>query len=140
MCHLVDHLVDFRIGIQLSTNIPCMAQHCLEVVPLSLTTAMDVAKAILPKLDKHFPTVALSSPFSLSCFGLALSFLMLKSRYSTAKKRSWIITTMASGIISLASLPFLWDFLSTRGSVRNVRASPRYAILINRFFQAYLVV
>lgn len=111
----------------------------LEVVPPSSTAAMDVAKAILPKFDEHSPVLAFSSPFFLSFFGLALSFLVLKSRYSTAKQQSWIITTMASGIMSLASLPFLWDFLRG-GSVRDVRTWPSFAILMNRFFQGYLVV
>jgi len=128
-----------RLRILLEGDVDSDATEKLEVVPPSLTTAMDVAEAILPKFDEHSPVFTLSSPFFLSCFGLALSFLVLKSRYSTAKQRAWIITTMASGIMSLASLPFLWDFL-TRGTVRDVRAWPRFAILMNRFFQGYLVV
>lgn len=40
--------------------------------------------------------------------------------------------------MSVASLPFLWDYFLGGGSVKHIRALPVFAISVNRFFQSYL--
>ncbi|RDB16601.1 hypothetical protein Hypma_002800 [Hypsizygus marmoreus] len=79
-----------------------------------------------------------SSTLFLSFLGLVLAFHLLVSTHATTRQTSWILTTITSGIMSLASLPFLWDYISKGGSVKYIRTLPAFAVAMNRFFQAYL--
>ncbi|KAK0199639.1 hypothetical protein DFS33DRAFT_1267464 [Desarmillaria ectypa] len=63
---------------------------------------------------------------------------LLAPRFATSKQLSWIITTVVSCIMTLTSLPFLWDY-ATNHSVKDVAHIPHLAVPANRFFQAYLV-
>ncbi|KAG7441531.1 uncharacterized protein BT62DRAFT_482831 [Guyanagaster necrorhizus] len=63
---------------------------------------------------------------------------LLAPRFTTSKQLSWIITTVVSCIMTLTSLPFLWNYL-TNNSVQDVAHMPYLAVPANRFFQAYLV-
>lgn len=64
----------------------------------------------------------------------------MAARYTTAKQSAWILTTISSAIMTLASLPFLYDYFSNGGSVKYVRVMPSLSIAANRFFQSYLLV
>ncbi|KAG7095011.1 hypothetical protein E1B28_005806 [Marasmius oreades] len=75
---------------------------------------------------------------------------LLTFRYTVENQNSWIITTIASAIMTLCSLPFLWDFvlesLNSQFSwqmagegVKGVRARSMLAFVANRFFQSYLL-
>ncbi|KAJ3818391.1 hypothetical protein F5880DRAFT_1459300, partial [Lentinula raphanica] len=55
------------------------------------------------------------------------------------KQISWIITTAASFTMTISSTPFLWDYFSSWGDVKRVRALPELAVAANRIFQAYLL-
>ncbi|KAJ3860944.1 hypothetical protein EV359DRAFT_74931 [Lentinula novae-zelandiae] len=57
----------------------------------------------------------------------------------TSKQVAWIITTTASFVMTIASLPFVWDYFAGRGDVKRVGAFPELAVPANRFFQAYLL-
>ncbi|KAF8066611.1 hypothetical protein FPV67DRAFT_1416858 [Lyophyllum atratum] len=81
---------------------------------------------------------AVPTAFSLSFLGLVVSFHLLAPFFPSTKQTSWILTTLASAGMSLASLPFLWDYLSNEGRVTHVRTLPAFAVMANRFFQAYL--
>ncbi|TFK47417.1 hypothetical protein OE88DRAFT_1608767, partial [Heliocybe sulcata] len=61
------------------------------------------------------------------------------TRELTPKQRSWLLTTVASAVVTLASLPFVWDYLRSRGDVAQVRSSPHLAYMTNRIFQGYLI-
>ncbi|KZT25534.1 hypothetical protein NEOLEDRAFT_1114341 [Neolentinus lepideus HHB14362 ss-1] len=61
------------------------------------------------------------------------------TRELTPKQRSWLLTTVASGIVTLASLPFVWDYIRSEGDVARVRLSPHLAYITTRIFQGYLI-
>ncbi|EPQ51645.1 hypothetical protein GLOTRDRAFT_96361 [Gloeophyllum trabeum ATCC 11539] len=78
---------------------------------------------------------------------LVPSFLAFVSAYHfltgtrelTAKQRSWILTTLASAIVTLASFPFVWDYVRNDGDISRVRHSPGLAYATTRIFQGYLI-
>ncbi|KAG5644443.1 hypothetical protein DXG03_008538 [Asterophora parasitica] len=78
------------------------------------------------------------SSLTVSFLGLVISFHLLAPHFKTTKQVAWILTTLSSATMSLASLPFLRDYLASGGSVKSVSAMPALAITANRFFQAYL--
>ncbi|KAJ3732748.1 hypothetical protein DFJ43DRAFT_294076 [Lentinula guzmanii] len=89
-----------------------------------------------------------SPPEQIQCLAFASSFLALilvyhifarPSGFTSAKQVAWIITTAASFIMTIASVPFVWDYFAGRGDVKCVRAFPELAVVANRFFQAYLL-
>ncbi|KAL0071114.1 hypothetical protein AAF712_001672 [Marasmius tenuissimus] len=99
--------------------------------------------------------------FTTSDLGLLISFFiflvglhrLLSVRYPEPKQNSWIITTIASAVMTACSLPFLWDFIagsleSQRGwrfwrdageGLKGVEARTTLAFVANRFFQSYLL-
>jgi hypothetical protein len=70
---------------------------------------------------------------------LSMAYHLLAPHYPTAKKSAWILTTFSSTVMTLSSLPFLYDYFSNGGSVKYVRDIPKFSVAINRFFQSYLV-
>ncbi|KAJ7670062.1 hypothetical protein DFH06DRAFT_1372759, partial [Mycena polygramma] len=56
----------------------------------------------------------------------------------TERQRAWVLTTLASAFMTLASLPFVADYF-LHGGVAGVQARAGLAGAVNRFFQAYLV-
>ncbi|KAJ3994601.1 hypothetical protein F5050DRAFT_1713551 [Lentinula boryana] len=89
-----------------------------------------------------------SPPEQIQCLAFVSSFLALilvyhifarPSGFTSAKQVAWIITTAASFIMTIASVPFVWDYFAGRGDVKRVRAFPELAVVANRFFQAYLL-
>ncbi|KAF8800051.1 hypothetical protein BYT27DRAFT_7227575 [Phlegmacium glaucopus] len=76
----------------------------------------------------------------LSCMILSTSYYRLSPRYSTTKQSAWILTTISSAVMTLASLPFLYDYFSNGGSVKYVRTVPNLSVAANRFFQSYLAI
>ncbi|KAJ4469892.1 hypothetical protein J3R30DRAFT_1522572 [Lentinula aciculospora] len=72
-------------------------------------------------------------------FILVYHILARPSCFTSAKQVAWIITTTASFVMTIASLPFVWDYFAGRGDVKRVRAFPELAVTANRFFQAYLL-
>jgi len=90
------------------------------------------------------PTL-IPSPLLLAMYtfiSILLSFLvvyhMLAPLYSTPKQLSWVLTSVASAGMTIASLPFMWDYLTSGGNVQSVRTLPVLSLAVNRFFQAYL--
>ena len=69
-----------------------------------------------------------------------MSYYRLAPRYPTAKQLAWILTTISSAIMTLASIPFLYDYFSNGASVKSVRIIPNLSVTISRFFQSYLAV
>ncbi|EDR04263.1 uncharacterized protein LACBIDRAFT_304801 [Laccaria bicolor S238N-H82] len=76
----------------------------------------------------------------LSFTTLSASYYSLAPRYGTPKQTSWILTTVSSAVMTIASLPFLYDYFSYGGSVKHVRTLPMLSIAATRFFQTYLAV
>lgn len=96
------------------------------------------AGTVLPALDLDAHELITSS-FTLSFLGFVTAFYLFSPYFAPTKQTSWILTAISSATMSLASLPFLWDFLANGGSVQHVRTSlPVFAVWVNRFFQAYL--
>ncbi|KAK7451296.1 hypothetical protein VKT23_012637 [Stygiomarasmius scandens] len=114
--------------------------------------SLSLSKSIPAHLPFSLPSSASPDDFSQS-FIFYLSFILLttsfhilspflskgEDRKKTEKKLSWIITSIASLIMTLQSIPFLYDYFESGGSVRDVRTAPTLAVAANRFFQAYLV-
>jgi len=69
---------------------------------------------------------------------LLVIYHLLAPLYTTPKQLSWILTTVASAGMTVASLPFIWDYLSSGGNVQSVRTLPLWSHTVMRFFQAYL--
>ncbi|KAJ3874155.1 hypothetical protein F5051DRAFT_379902 [Lentinula edodes] len=61
------------------------------------------------------------------------------SGFTSSKQVAWIITTTASFVMTIASLPFVWDYFAGRGDVKRVGAFPELAAPANRVFRAYLL-
>lgn len=86
-----------------------------------------------PDQDDH-PVIFLPAVF-LFC----LIFHLLTPLYTTPKQISWILTTLASAIMTLVSIPFVWDYVRSGGDVKSVRTLPMLTYTTSRIFQAYLV-
>jgi hypothetical protein len=82
--------------------------------------------------------VYIRSPFLISLLALATFYHILAPLFPTVKQKSWILTAFTSAVMSLASLPFLWDYLVGGCSVKNVRMSSTFTVIIVRYFQAHL--
>jgi len=110
--------------------------------PLSLSV-MAGARHFLDAIDTatylHGPILHyISSPFSLSFLALAVCYHVLAPRFQTVKQTSWILTTISSAVMTMASLPFVWDYFVGGWSVKNVRMLPTFSVTAVRFFQAHL--
>ena len=120
--------------------------HWLEQIHPTLPPTMATAGAVpfFNALDttilneRHTITTFMSSPFFVSFFGLATFYHILAPVCSTTKQASWILTAISSAVMSLASLPFLWAYFAGGGSVKSIRVLPHFAVVVVRFFQAYL--
>lgn len=91
--------------------------------------------------DAHTLQESQWSIFVLSFVALVLAFHIFAgpSGFAAVKQVAWIITTMSSFIMTVGSLPFVWDYVCGRGDVKSVRAFPELAVPMSRFFQAYLL-
>ncbi|KAJ6452113.1 hypothetical protein C8R45DRAFT_1223669 [Mycena sanguinolenta] len=67
---------------------------------------------------------------------LLSSYPLLYPSFPALRQRAWILTAVASFVMTSASVPYVWDYL-TRGGVESVTPRP-WAVDVNRFFQAYL--
>jgi len=63
----------------------------------------------------------------------------LASQFTTPKQLSWILTTVASATMTVVSIPFVWDYLSSGGDVKRIRTLSALSYMSTRIFQAYLV-
>lgn len=82
--------------------------------------------------------------FTISLVSLISTHVLLSPSLRTPKQKSWIITNIASLVMTLASLPFLFDFASSLSLGSTTAAigweageADSFAVLVNRFFQAY---
>ncbi|THV00027.1 hypothetical protein K435DRAFT_751485, partial [Dendrothele bispora CBS 962.96] len=120
------------VSLSLSKSIPAY-------LPFSLppsTSLDDFSESLI----FYFSFITLTSAFHLlSPVLLSSSKGVGEDSNKTERKLSWIITSIASLVMSLQSIPFLYDYLESGGSVRNVRTASTLAVAANRFFQAYLV-
>ncbi|KDQ51847.1 hypothetical protein JAAARDRAFT_198723 [Jaapia argillacea MUCL 33604] len=89
--------------------------------------------------DELFRMVYTSRVFIPSLLGFITLYHLLAPLYSSPKQLSWILSTISSAAMTLASLPFVWDYLLSGGDVGSVRTFPALAYSATRFFQAYLV-
>ncbi|KAI6019160.1 hypothetical protein EDC04DRAFT_429247 [Pisolithus marmoratus] len=88
----------------------------------------------LPATDHLFHSTA----FQSSLVALTLAFYLCSPRLPTVKQRSWILTTISSAVMSLASLPLAYDYFSSHGDITRVQQSNMWTYCASRFFQAYL--
>ncbi|KAJ7778952.1 hypothetical protein B0H16DRAFT_1711302 [Mycena metata] len=108
--------------------------------------------AAAPPVFSAPPLVNLS-PFTLSLsttpvflptfLTLCASYPVLSAFFPSTRQRAWILTTIASAVMTLASLPFVRDYalaLRAGGGVADVQLRTPAAVAVNRFFQAYLAV
>lgn len=87
----------------------------------------------------YFTTSGGSLMILFSSVILSMAYHRLAPLYPTVRKSAWILTTISSTVMTLSSLPFLYDYFSHGGSVKYVRDIPRFSVAVNRFFQSYLV-
>lgn len=57
-----------------------------------------------------------------------------------AKTRSWIITATSSAVMTVGSVPFVWDLVCALGDVAMVRRREWLSEGLTSFFLAYLLV
>ncbi|KAJ6463130.1 hypothetical protein C8R47DRAFT_992753 [Mycena vitilis] len=69
---------------------------------------------------------------------LCAAYPAFAPHFSAERQRAWILTTLASSLMTLASLPFVFDYFS-HGGIASIQARAGLAEAVNRFFQAYLV-
>ncbi|KIJ60863.1 hypothetical protein HYDPIDRAFT_116731 [Hydnomerulius pinastri MD-312] len=77
--------------------------------------------------------------FLSSFLVLIALYYILSHRCTTAKQRSWILTTISSAVMSLCSLPMFLEYTRARGDLIKVPASTPWTDGVSRFFQAYLI-
>jgi hypothetical protein len=70
---------------------------------------------------------------------LCLIYHLLAPIYNTPKQLAWILTAVSSAVMTISSMPFVWDYVAGGGSVKNVRTFSPLALAANRFFQGYLI-
>ena len=106
-------------------------------------SAMIGADGVLPVATLNTPpwsSTATMGSILFSCIILSMSFYRLAPRYPTDKQSAWILTTISSAVMTLASIPFLYDYFSNGGSVKYIRIIPNLSITVSRFFQSYLAM
>ncbi|KAH8832032.1 hypothetical protein DL96DRAFT_1553219 [Flagelloscypha sp. PMI_526] len=59
--------------------------------------------------------------------------------FSSTKQRAWILTGFTSAVMTLLSLPFLYDFVAGNASVLYVHSRGALDVYALRFFQSYLI-
>ncbi|KAI6041089.1 hypothetical protein EDC04DRAFT_3089340 [Pisolithus marmoratus] len=79
-----------------------------------------------------------STAFQSSLVALTFAFYLCSPRLPTVKQRSWILTTISSAVMSIASLPLAYDYFSSYGDITRVQQSNMWTYCASRFFQAYL--
>jgi hypothetical protein len=106
-------------------------------------SAMTGAKGVPPMATSNTPPwspTATMGSILFSCFILSMSYYRLAPRYPSTKQSAWILTTISSAVMTLASIPFLYDYFSNGGSVKYVRMIPNLSVTVSRFFQSYLAM
>jgi len=106
-------------------------------------SAMTGANGVFTMATSNTPpwsSTATLGSILFSCIILSISFYRLAPRYPTAKQSAWILTTISSAVMTLASIPFLYDYFSNGGSVKYVRTIPNLTVTVSRFFQSYLAM
>ncbi|KIY73189.1 hypothetical protein CYLTODRAFT_342752 [Cylindrobasidium torrendii FP15055 ss-10] len=77
--------------------------------------------------------------FVSSFVGLTILYHACAQRFNTPKQLSWILTVASSLVMTLSSLPFIYDLSVAGGRVSSVRVRQDFASTMLRFFQAYLL-
>ncbi|KAJ6463125.1 hypothetical protein C8R47DRAFT_1225248 [Mycena vitilis] len=90
---------------------------------------------LLADMDIDLSTTPIFLPALLT---LCAAYPALAPHFPAERQRAWILTTLASSLMTLSSLPFVADYFS-HGGIAGVLARAALAVAVNRFFQAYLV-
>ncbi|EIW75447.1 hypothetical protein CONPUDRAFT_85277 [Coniophora puteana RWD-64-598 SS2] len=86
----------------------------------------------------HIEHLQLNALF-ISLASLVVLYHAIAPFFPNDKQKSWILTTISSASMTLASLPFVWDYATTGGTITDVRHFDVWAYYTCRFFQAYLI-
>ncbi|KAJ7778925.1 hypothetical protein B0H16DRAFT_1838003 [Mycena metata] len=113
------------------------------LIPPSPLTMSAAAPPVFSLINLSDFSVSLSTtPVFLPAFlTLCASYPALSPFFPSPRQRAWILTTIASAVMTLASLPFVRDYalaLCAGGGVADVQLRTLAAVAVNRFFQAYL--
>ncbi|KAG6329444.1 hypothetical protein ID866_9644, partial [Astraeus odoratus] len=84
-------------------------------------------------------TFTRSGAFRFALVALVVAFHVFAPRLATVKQRSWILTTISSAVMSIASLPLAWDYFAAYGDIVSVQRPSMWTYCASRFFQAYLI-
>ncbi|KAJ7590603.1 hypothetical protein C8J56DRAFT_782376 [Mycena floridula] len=76
--------------------------------------------------------------FVAAFLGFCSVYHIFSPHFTSVKQSAWIITTTAALIMTLASAPFLWDYILSGASIQHVRTFTSWSIPATTFFQAYL--
>ncbi|KAJ6628276.1 hypothetical protein B0H10DRAFT_2209561 [Mycena sp. CBHHK59/15] len=117
-----------------------LSQHA---VPFWLAAKTNVTRpSAIFRAAGAIPAIAMPAPDALlapAFFTLCSAYTLLARHFTTPRQRAWILTTIASAVMTAASVPFMCDYLAAGGDVARVKMRPALADSFNRFFQAYLV-
>ncbi|KAJ7806082.1 hypothetical protein B0H14DRAFT_3882508 [Mycena olivaceomarginata] len=104
------------------------ADAAVDAVLMNLTT-------MAPKpLSFFVPTSPIFLPALITLLAAYHAFAPL---FPSARQRSWILSTIASFLMTASSIPFVVDYV-WRGGVQGVQGRAEMGETVNRFFQAYL--
>ncbi|KAH7929151.1 hypothetical protein BV22DRAFT_1003338 [Leucogyrophana mollusca] len=77
--------------------------------------------------------------FTVCLLVLIALYTVLGARFTTIKQRSWVLTTISSATMTIASLPLVSRYASSPGDPTRLGTSTYWTVLTSRYFQAYLV-
>ncbi|KAI6105937.1 hypothetical protein EDD16DRAFT_223816 [Pisolithus croceorrhizus] len=80
-----------------------------------------------------------STAFQSALVALTLAFYLASPHFPTVKQRSWILTTISSAVMTIASLPLAYDYFSSYADITRIPQSSMWTYCACRFFQAYLI-
>ncbi|KAK7000580.1 hypothetical protein R3P38DRAFT_3218740 [Favolaschia claudopus] len=116
----------------------------LNLTTSTSTTATSSRSASLATLTLLL-SASLKTTYLPALTTLLAAYPALAPHFPNVRQRAWIITTIASLLMTLSSLPFFLDFAQRSGVTKlsfpeDLGVVPRMqlAVPVNRFFQAYL--
>lgn len=80
-----------------------------------------------------------SKVFIFNLFTFIAIYYALAPFYSTSKQRAWILTAVSSALMTIASAPYVWEYLISGGEITGLRIHRQLSTATCRVFQAYLI-
>ena len=89
-------------------------------------------------------TATTTGSIFFSCFLLSMSFLPTASGYALPNcqtirlDHNSYFKANSSTVVTLTSIPFLYDYFSNGGNMKYIRSIPNLSVMVCRSFQSYM--